>query len=399
MRSILPVLVISQFLCCSLWFTGNVILSNMTKDLHHSLGISAHLTSSTQFGFILGTLIFAIFTISDRLSPSLVFFCSAILAGFFNLAMCIPRISYSELFLSRFLTGIFIAGIYPVGMKIASDYYKENLGRSLGFLVGSLVIGTALPHLLKSIVLDFSGDYIVYITSALSVTGGLCVLLLVPNGPYRKPGQKLNFRAFLQGFKNQNFRFVSFGYFGHMWELYTFWAFLPIMLTTYNSHFPEAHLNISLLSFLIIGAGGIACILGGSLSTYFGVKTIAFFALLVSCICCLLSPLFLICNSTHAFITFLFIWGFAVIADSPLFSALVAKNAPEESRGTSLTIVNCIGFSITILSIQFINTLSGIIPAQYAYMFLAIGPLFGLSYLIKKPTLKPEKTFTNLIDK
>lgn len=387
MRSILPVLVISQFLCCSLWFTGNAILSDMAKDSHLSPTFLAHLTSFTQFGFITGSLIFAIFTISDRFSPSLVFFCSAILAGVFNLAMCIPHINYSGILLSRFVTGIFIAGIYPVGMKIASDYYKEGLGKSLGFLVGSLVIGTALPYLLKGVALDFPGKYIIYVTTAFSGLGGLCVLLLVPDGPYRKPSQKLNFAAFIQGFKNQNFRSVSFGYFGHMWELYTFWAFLPIMLTAYNHHFPAVHLNVSLLSFLIIGIGGFACIIGGILSNYFGAKTIAFIALLLSCFCCLISPLFLLSNSTNIFVAFLFVWGFAVIADSPLFSALVAKNAPEESRGSSLTIVNCIGFSITILSIQFINALSGIIQARYMFMLLAIGPLFGLLNLTRKPTV------------
>jgi MFS family permease len=386
MRSILPVLVISQFLCCSLWFTGNAILSDIGKDLHLSPTFLAHLTSSTQFGFITGTLIFAIFTLSDRFSPSHVFFCSAILAGVFNLAMCIPHINYSQILLSRILTGFFIAGIYPVGMKIASDYYKEGLGRSLGFLVGALVIGTALPHLLKNMTLNFPGNYIVYITTALSVLGGFCILLFVPDGPYRKPSQKLNFAAFMKGFKNQHFRFVSFGYFGHMWELYTFWAFLPIMLAAYNQHFPGAHLNVSLLSFLIIGSGGIACVLSGILSNYFGAKKIAFIALLLSCICCLLSPLFLFSNSTNILVSFLFVWGFAVIADSPLFSALVAKNAPEESRGTSLTIVNCIGFSITILSIQFINALSGIIESQYVYMLLAIGPVFGLFNLLRKNT-------------
>jgi MFS family permease len=386
MRSILPILVISQFLCCSLWFTGNAILSDMAKDLHLNPAFLAHLTSSTQFGFISGTLIFAIFTISDRFSPSLVFFFSAMLAGAFNLAICIPHINATEILLFRFLTGIFIAGIYPVGMKIASDYYKDGLGRSLGFLVGALVIGTALPHLLKNIALNFPRNYIVYTTTALSVLGGLCILLFVPDGPYRKPGQKLNFAAFLQGFKNKDFRSVSFGYFGHMWELYTFWAFLPFMLTSYNQYYPEAHLNISLLSFLIIAVGGISCILGGMLSTYFGARTIVFIALSLSCICCLLSPLFLFSNSTNVFVGFLFIWGFAVIADSPLFSSLVAKNAPEESRGTSLTIVNCIGFSITILSIQFINALSGIIQVRYVYMLLAIGPIFGLLNLLRKQT-------------
>lgn len=383
MRFVLPVIVVSQFFCTSLWFAGNSIIVDITKDLNLSSHFLAHLTSAIQFGFITGTLVFAIFTISDRFSPSWVFCCSAMLAGLFNLGISINNINATEILGFRFLTGFFLAGIYPVGMKIASDHYQKGLGKSLGFLVGALVLGTALPHLLKDLILGFPWKYIIYVTSTLSVVGGFTILLCVPDGPYRKQGQHINLTAFMSGFRDQNFRTVAIGYFGHMWELYTFWAFVPVMLSSYTTFYPDTHLNIPLWSFLIIASGALACVFSGILSLSFGAKKIASLSLLISCFCCLCSPLFLASPSPVLFITFLFVWGISVIADSPLFSTLVAQNAPEVSRGTSLTIVNCIGFSITIISIQFINLLSDTISAQYLYMFLALGPVLGLITLVR----------------
>ncbi len=383
MRFVLPVIVVSQFLCTSLWFAGNSIISELAIDLNLSPNFLAHFTSAIQLGFISGTFIFAVFTISDRFSPSIVFFCSSILAGIFNLGISINGIEITQVFLFRFLTGFFLAGIYPVGMKIASDYYQRGLGKSLGFLVGALVLGTAFPHLLKNLSIGFPWKYIIYTTTLLSFIGGFAILMFVPDGPFRKSGQKFIWTKFLSGFKNKNFRSVAIGYFGHMWELYTFWAFVPLMLSVYNTKYPEIHLNVALLSFLIIASGAIACVFSGILSSYFGAKKIATLSLFISCLCCFSCPLFLFSPSPILFIVFLFFWGLFVIADSPLFSSLVAQNAPEESRGTSLTIVNCIGFSITILSIQFINWLSDTINHQYIYMFLGIGPLLGLIALLR----------------
>ncbi len=384
MRLTLPIIVISQFFCTSLWFAGNSIIADLAKDLHLETNVLAHLTSSIQFGFITGTLIFAILTISDRFSPSLVFLLSAIFAGIFNLGMLIHPIGLTEILLFRFLTGFFLAGIYPVGMKIAADYYQEGLGKSLGFLVGALVIGTAFPHLLKSFTIGFTWQYVIYSTTALSILGGLMLLIFVPDGPFRKQGQKLKFNAFLSGFKQRAFRSIAFGYFGHMWELYAFWAFVPLMLSTYNLHYPNSNLNVPLFSFLIIASGAFSCVISGLISKKFGAKKIATISLLLSGICCLASPFFLSTSSVFLFLTFLFIWGITVIADSPLFSTLIAQNAPAETRGTSLTIVNCIGFAITIISIQLINLLSNQVNAKYIYVLLAIGPMLGLFALMRK---------------
>jgi MFS family permease len=384
MKLVLPIIVVSQFFCTSLWFAGNSVISDITNHLHLEPSFLAHLTSAIQSGFITGTLIFAIFTISDRFSPSLVFFMSALAAGIFNLGIAISKVDPGQILLFRFLTGFFLAGIYPVGMKIASDHYQAGLGKSLGFLVGALVLGTALPHLIKNFTIDFPWKYVIYSTTAFSALGGLSMLLFVPDGPYRKQGQQLKITAFIKGFRQRKFRSVAFGYFGHMWELYTFWAFVPLMLSSYNSNYPGAKLNVPLVSFLVIASGGISCVISGIISKRHGPKKIATIALFLSCVCCLASPLLLFSDSVFLFIAFLFTWSLTVIADSPLFSTLVAQNAPEELRGASLTIVNCIGFAITIVSIQFISFLSGKINSQYIYLPLAIGPILGLIALLRR---------------
>lgn len=384
MKNVLPIIVIAQFFCTSLWFAGNAVILDIISHLNLDVTFLASATSAVQFGFIIGTFIYAVFAIADRISPSKVFFVSAVLAAIFNLGIVLNDIDANEILLFRFLTGFFLAGIYPVGMKIASDYYDAKLGKSFGFLVGALVLGTAFPHLLKAYTIGLPWKYVLYATSTLSLLGGLAILLFVPDGPFRKVGQKLKFSAFLSGFKNLGFRSAAFGYFGHMWELYTFWAFVPIILNTYNNYNPNTHLNVSLFSFLIIGFGGVACVISGLLSQRYGTKKTASLWLFISGLCCLISPLFLNSFSPILLLFFLFLWGFVVIADSPLLSTLVAQNAPSATKGTSLTIVNCIGFSITIVSIQCINFLSEVLNYPYLYMVLAIGPILGFIALYKK---------------
>jgi len=381
---VLPIIVISQFCCTSLWFAGNGVMNDLVNAFQLDATALGYLTSSVQLGFIAGTLIFALLTIADRYSPSKVFFVCAIIGSLFNLGVIIENNTVFSLLSFRFLTGFFLAGIYPLGMKIAADYYQKGLGKSLGFLVGALVIGTAFPHLLKGLTIGFPWRVVIIFTSCLACVGGLLMLLFVPNGPYRKSNQKFDFSAWLKVFKIQKFRSAAFGYFGHMWELYAFWAFVPVILKNYSVTHPNVTFNIPILSFIIIGVGGIACVIGGYLSQLFGAKKIATTALLLSCICCLISPFLLSTNYSPALIIFLIFWGMVVIADSPLFSTLVAQNALPESKGTALTIVNCIGFSITILSIQLINILNVSWNPKYVYIILAIGPILGLIALYEK---------------
>ena len=389
-RWILPVIVISQFSCTSLWFAGNAVMKELVFNFNLSPDALGHLTSAVQFGFITGTLCYAILTIADRFSPSVVFFFSALVGAVCNLGIIMQSQTLTTLLLLRFLTGFFLAGVYPVGMKIAADHFEKGLGKALGFLVGALVIGTAFPHLLRSVTQTLPWKFVLIFTSSLCFVGGLLMLVFVPNGPFRKMSQKPDVKMMFKVFGNEKFRSASFGYFGHMWELYTFWAFVPVMLSSYQNLFPQSQLNIAALSFLIIGIGGLACVISGYLSQTFGAKKVAAIALLLSGICCVLSPLLFFISSKIFLIVFLSIWGMAVIADSPLFSTLVAQNAPAESKGTALTIVTCIGFSITIISIQLLNFLFHAMDVKFIYMLLAVGPSLGLAAMARSKKMQNE---------
>ena len=383
-KHILPTIVIAQFCCTSLWFASNCVLNDLISTFDLSKSILGHLTSAVQFGFIIGTLTFAILTIADRYSPSLVFFVCAVLGALSNAGLLWEGHQAASILSMRFATGFFLAGIYPVGMKIAADYFDKGLGKSLGFLVGALVLGTGFPHIFKGIVQECHWELVIISTSIMAIVGGSLIYKFVPNGPYRKHGKAPDLSAFFKVFNNRKFRAPAFGYFGHMWELYAFWTFVPVLLTSYFEAHNLAVLNISFISFLIIGVGSVACVIGGYLAQSFGAKKVAQTALLLSCICCLISPVvFSISNST-LFIGYLLFWGMVVIADSPMFSTLVAKNAAPEIKGTALTIVNCIGFAITIISIQLLNTIREMTDSTAIFMLLAIGPILGLIALAQK---------------
>ena len=376
---ILPTIVIAQFCCTSLWFAGNAVMNDLVQAFNLPDNALGHLTSVIQLGFITGTLVFALLMIADRFPPSRVFFVSALLGSIANLGIAWGENSFSSLLGLRFITGFFLAGIYPVGMKIAADYYQAGLGKSLGWLVGALVFGTAFPHLLQVFSGTLEWTMVIYITSTLALLGGTMILLLVPPGPYRKAGTQVDLTAWFKVFKDKKFRTAAFGYFGHMWELYAFWTFVPFILTTFGG----SALNIPLYAFCIIAIGGLACVVGGHLAFAYGTQKIAALALSLSGICCLLSPFVFSTASPMLLVAFLLFWGAFVVMDSPLFSTLVAQNAPPKIKGTALTIVNCLGFAITVLSIQFLTRLMDSISPMWLLSILAIGPILSLPGLIR----------------
>ena len=373
---VLASIVFAQFSGTSLWFAGNAILPELQKTYHFPANTLSHITTAVQLGFIIGTLIYAIFSIADRFSPSKVFFVSALIGAICNVAILLIHITLPLLITFRFLTGIFLAGIYPVGMKIAADWYEKGLGKALGFLVGALVLGTAFPHLLNSMHTVLNWQHVLISVSLFAVSGGILMLVL-KDGPYRKKGSKFNPKVIFKVFEYNAFRKSAFGYFGHMWELYTFWAFLPWLLKLYGDTHNE-QINISLWSFIIIAIGFFSCIFGGLISIKKGSYFVAKNSLSISGICCLLSPIVLLLPF-WLMIFYLLIWSFFVISDSPQFSSLVAASAPKEITGTALTIVNSTGFTISIISIQLLGYLSSIDTLQ-PYLFLALlqGPVLGL---------------------
>jgi len=359
-----------------LWFAGNAVI----VDLQRSWGLAeqsvGYVTSAVQLGFIIGTLVFAFLAIADRFSPRRVFFFCSVTGAIANISLLIAPEGLTGLLILRFATGFFLAGIYPVGMKIAAGWYEKGLGRALGYLVGALVLGTAFPHLLRGLGTELPWQQVMVGVSVLAICGGTLMLWLVPDGPHLPKGSVFNPRTILVIFRSPSFRASAFGYFGHMWELYTLWAFIPVWLLAYTENF-SSQMNVSFWSFLIIAVGFLGCAAGGLISGKVGSVRVAAVQLLVSGICCVISPIFFQLDIS-LFIIFLLIWGVTVIGDSPQFSALNAKNAPREYVGSALTIVNSIGFFITVVSIQLVSFLLPFIGPQFIFWLLIPGPLFGL---------------------
>ncbi len=355
----------------------------MLADLQRAWGLPAealgYTTSAVQLGFISGTLAFAFFAVADRHSPRLVFLLCALAAAAANAAILGAGGSLGLLLALRFATGFFLAGIYPVGMKIASGWYQRDLGNALGFLVGALVAGTAFPHLLRGLGQALPWPGVLAAASTVAAFGGVLMFVLVPDGPHLSKGAKFDPRALAAVFRAPAFRASAFGYFGHMWELYAFWAFVPWVLAA------RGIAHVSLWSFAVIGIGTLGCIAGGLVSLRRGSAPVAFAQLSASGLCCLASPL-LYFAPAPVFLAFLLFWGVAVVGDSPQFSALNAQSAPRERVGSALTIANCIGFGITIFSIELLNAASRVLAPQWLFLLLAPGPAIGL--LALRPLLR-----------
>ncbi len=377
-------IVFSQFAGTSLWFTGNAVLPELKEEMGLSQYALSHVTSAVMLGFIGGTLVFGILSLSDRYSPVRLFFVSSIMGALTNAAVGWWASDAASLFAMRFITGFFIAGIYPVGMKIAADWFEKGLGKALGYLVGALVLGTAFPHLLRNREFDLPWRPVIWCTSAFAVTGGLLMLGLVGDGPYRKKAEAFQWNALSEIVRIKKWRQAAMGYFGHMWELYTFWGFIPLIIALYAQQ-QNVSLDIPLLSFLVIGSGSISCVAGGYLSLKKGSAKVAAAALFISGICCMVSPL-IFQLPLFLFLAVLFIWGMSVVMDSPQFSTLVAAYAPEHLKGTALKIYNAIGFAITTISLVLTDRIfhgDGFFAKENSMLILGLGALTGLPSMIR----------------
>jgi MFS family permease len=381
MRRILPTIVFTQFAGTSLWFAGNAVLPELQQELNLEQDALSLITSSVQLGFILGTLCFAVLSLADRVSPRVLFMLCAVSGAAANALLVFLPGDITTILLLRVATGFLLAGVYPVGMKIAASWYSGSLGKAIGYLVGALVLGTAFPHLLRALGTDLQWQTMLLTISGLAATGGLLMFILVPDGPYLRKGATFDIRNMVQVFKVKEFRAAAFGYFGHMWELYTFWAFVPVILV-YS--LPQlTPVQVSFYSFCVIAAGTVGCVGGGYLSQRLGSAKVAFVQLLLSGLCCLAAVFILPVNSAIVIIPFLVFWGVVVAGDSPQFSALSARTAPPHLVGTALTVVTSIGFALTIGSIQFTAQVLKFIPIPLALALLAIGPVLGLVSLKK----------------
>ena len=393
-RRILPVIVLSQFAGTSLWFAVNAVLPDLQREWGLPAAAVGTLTSAVQLGFVAGTLVFALLMLADRFAPARVFLACSLLGAAANAAMLLLSGDYAVLVALRFCVGFLLAGIYPVGMKIAASWYREGLGAALGVLIGALVLGTALPHGLRALAGDGGSGLlpvgglapwksVVLAVSLLAAMGGVATALLVPESPFHARGTRITPKALGLIWGDARLRASVFGYFGHMWELYSFIVLVPAIVAT-----RETGTAISAWAFWAIAAGAIGCAGGGLLVRRHGGAHVAWWQLACSAACCLAAPLML--EAPHVlFACWLLLWGTTVSGDSPQFSALTARNAPPQVVGSVLTFTNCIGFAISVVSIELFVAAAQRWPLALVLPWLAVGPLIGLAMF--RPLVRAEK--------
>ena len=379
-RRILPAIVFCQVAGTSLWFSGNAVVGQLQAILGASPSLAGWLTSSAQLGFVAGTLAFTLGRIADRFSPRLLFTVCCLLGALLNLGIVFTPAAGDAglplLLALRISTGFVLAGIYPVGMKIASGWYRHGLGKALGLLVGALVLGTALPHGVVALLDGLAWQATVIASCALAVAGAAAMFAFVPDGPYLAPPVAPGAARRERLFANPQVRSSALGYFGHMWELYTFWTFVPVVLAAY-ARSAGIGLSVPAWSFLVIAGGAIGCTAGGLWSERVGSAPVAFVQLCVSGLCCLLLPLAFQLPPPF-FLALLLVWGVTVVGDSPQFSALAARHAPARHVGSVLMAINCTGFALTIVSIAIANWTLQFVPVQWLFVPVALGPAIGL---------------------
>ncbi|MBT9552384.1 MAG: MFS transporter [Hydrogenophaga sp.] len=372
-RHILPVLVLAQFAGTSLWFAVNAVMPDLQRELGWPASAVGPLTSALQFGFIVGTLVFALLAIADRFAPRRVFLFCALAGAACTVGAWAMVTRYEALLAWRFLTGVCLAGIYPVGMKIAAQWYTKGLGAALGLLIGALVLGSASAHALRALSGTLPWPTLMLGVAALAAAGGLLLFF----GTGDPPGSvarvtTLQWRALGTLWTDGRVRASVLGYFGHMWELYTMWVMVPLVLATRLQGS-----DLSWAAFWVLGAGVIGCAGGGWVAQRWGSARVASTQLAISGLCCLAAP-FAIDAPAPLFYAWLVLWGITVSGDSPQFSTLTARNAPPQAVGSVLTLTNSLGFALSIVSILLFVSLAQTVNLGALLPWLAIGPVLGL---------------------
>jgi MFS family permease len=380
-RRALFIVCLAVLLAAATWFSGTAALPALRREWGLGAAAGAWLTIAVQLGFITGTLLYAVFNVADVFNPRRVFLVSALLGATFNMAFAWLAHGLVLAVVFRFLTGVTLAGIYPVAMKIVASWFRTGLGWRLGVMVGALALGTATPYLIQALGAGAGWRGLTSIGSLSAVAGGVLIASALGDGPHLMSRARFDPQALLRVFGQRSFRYTAFGYFGHMWELYALWSLLGFYLAgSFAGRDAVWTRLIPLLCFMTVATGAVGCAVGGWLSRRLGERIVALVSLLVSATLCALSGLAYALPPV-GLVAFLLVWGFFVVSDSPQFSALAARYCPPEYTATALTVQNGIGFAVTVVSIQLTPWLASLVGWRWSFVFLSVGPAVGAYFM------------------
>ena len=375
----LRLVALAEVLGMTLWFSATAAGPAIVAEFHMQTGGLAWLTMAVQAGFVAGTLLSALTNVADAVNSRRLFVIGCVAGAAVNGAIAHAP-SAGEVIVMRFCTGAALAWVYPPGMKIVAGWFRERRGMALGVVVGAVGLGSAFPHLLAWLGAGLPWRTLVTASSICALAGAAIVAIGVKDGPYVSPSAPFDRHALRVVLRNRGTRLAMLGYFGHMWELYAMWTWMAAFATASLSAGAAASIGAgagSGVAFVTIASGAIGCVVAGRWADRYGKAKVAGASMLASAACVLVSPLFY--GAPVALLLVLaVVWGFTVVADSAQFSALVTDHTPRTHVGTALTLQTSAGFLLTMVSMRLVPPVSALAGWQWAFLFLAPGPLLGV---------------------